>query len=253
MLEHIAQVNNRVLNVTPTKVVRHGINSDTIVPVLDEEWLECTTISVVLSWLVEGVEKSVPYAFTGMPVRIPSEAMEELGPIDVSIVGYIGDEVRYVTADLVRKMQVVESGALTGDYEPTEEELTQIEQAIVEANAAARSATSAANSATEAAQQASDAASKAVNATASAVEATNVANKAADGANKAAQSAVTAASTADKAADTALNAALQAGQTSMAAYADPNNNELIILEYPAFMESDDGGSVYLTLEGEDYA
>lgn len=253
MLEHIAKVDNRVLNVTPVKVVRHGINSDVIVPILDAEWLECTTISVVISWLVEGKETPVPYAYTGEPIRIPSEAMEELGPIDVSIVGYIGDEVRYVTADLVRKMQVVESGALTGDYEPTEEELTQIEQAIIDANAAALIANNAASNATEAAQRASDAADKATTAIAGATEATKAANTAADNANKAAQSASTAADFANSAADTAINAALQAGQTSMAAYADPNNDELIILEYPAFMESDDGGSVYLTLEGDDNA
>ena len=58
-------------------------------------------------------------------------------------------------------------------------------------------------------------------------------------------------SAANEAAERAENAAQAAGEKSLYAYADPENDELIILEYPAFLESEDGGSVYLTLEGSD--
>ena len=54
-----------------------------------------------------------------------------------------------------------------------------------------------------------------------------------------------------EAAEDARNAAQAAGEKSLYAYADPDSDELIILEYPAFLESEDGGSVYLTLEGSD--
>lgn len=56
---------------------------------------------------------------------------------------------------------------------------------------------------------------------------------------------------AEQAAVNAEEAAQAAGEKSLYAYADPDNDELIILEYPAFLESEDGGSVYLTLEGSD--
>lgn len=58
-------------------------------------------------------------------------------------------------------------------------------------------------------------------------------------------------SAANEAAERAEEAAQAAGEKSLYAYADPENDELIILEYPAFLESEDGGSVYLTLEGSD--
>lgn len=74
---------------------------------------------------------------------------------------------------------------------------------------------------------------------------------AADRADKASDLAEDATEAANAAAERAEEAAQAAGEKSLYAYADPENDELIILEYPAFLESEDGGSIYLTLEGSD--
>lgn len=82
-------------------------------------------------------------------------------------------------------------------------------------------------------------------------QAAHIAKEAAKEAIEAAGAANDAASNANDAAKDAREAAELAGEKSLYAYADPENDELIILEYPAFLESEDGGSVYLTLEGSD--
>lgn len=82
-------------------------------------------------------------------------------------------------------------------------------------------------------------------------QAAHVAKEAANEALEAAGEARDAAAEAKDAAETAMEAAQVAGEKSLYAYADPDNDELIILEYPAFLQSEDGGSVYLTLEGSD--
>lgn len=82
-------------------------------------------------------------------------------------------------------------------------------------------------------------------------QAARLAKEAAQEASDAAAAANDAASNANDAAQDAREAAELAGEKSLYAYADPDNDELIILEYPAFLESEDGGSVYLTLEGSD--
>ena len=65
---------------------------------------------------------------------------------------------------------------------------------------------------------------------------------------EAADKATDAAGKADKAAENANQAALAAGEKVLYAYPDPEASDRIILQYPSFLESEDGGSVYLALE-----
>lgn len=50
------------------------------------------------------------------------------------------------------------------------------------------------------------------------------------------------------AADDAREAAEAAGERVLYAYPDPEADDRIILQYPSFLESEDGGSVYLNVE-----
>ena len=59
---------------------------------------------------------------------------------------------------------------------------------------------------------------------------------------------VAAGDAANKAAENANQAALAAGEKVLYAYPDPEASDRIILQYPSFLESEDGGSVYLALE-----
>ena len=59
---------------------------------------------------------------------------------------------------------------------------------------------------------------------------------------------VAAGDAANKAAEDANQAAAAAGEKVLYAYPDPEASDRIILQYPSFLESEDGGSVYLALE-----
>ena len=65
---------------------------------------------------------------------------------------------------------------------------------------------------------------------------------------EAADKATDAADEANKAAENANQAAVAAGEKVLYAYPDPEASDRIILQYPSFLESEDGGSVYLALE-----
>lgn len=65
---------------------------------------------------------------------------------------------------------------------------------------------------------------------------------------EAADKATDAAGKADKAAEDANQAAAAAGEKVLYAYPDPEADDRIILQYPSFLESEDGGSVYLNVE-----
>lgn len=59
---------------------------------------------------------------------------------------------------------------------------------------------------------------------------------------------VAAGDAANKAAENANQAAAAAGEKVLYAYPDPEASDRIILQYPSFLESEDGGSIYLALE-----
>ena len=100
----------------------------------------------------------------------------------------------------------------------------------------------------EAADRADASADAADKAAGSANAAASAATSAADAATKAADRADSSADAADKAAESANQAAAAAGEKVLYAYPDPEASDRIILQYPSFLESEDGGSVYLALE-----
>ena len=210
-------------------IVQHSIGHDAIALDLDAEW-EDLFITVAFE-KPDGEIYEV--AYDGEPLEVPASATKEARWLPVGISGHVAEGDKLVlTAGSDRLLKVVPSGPVSdgGSVEDPPDVLGQL-------LAAAERAESSADDAGEAASKASLAADNA--------------NAAADRAGKAADRADESAKGADEAAEDARNAAQAAGEKSLYAYADPDNDELIVLEYPAFLESEDGGSVYLTLEGSD--
>lgn len=209
-------------------LVQHGMGHDAIALDLDAEW-DGLSVRLVLGQC----ESACDVLYEDAPVVIPAAALAEPGWLPVSVVGYGGDgTVRVTTERCDHLLRVVESGCVDGS-EPIPDAPDLLGQLV------------------EAADKATEAAGEADRAAESASAAASAATSAADAATKAADRADESAKGADEAAEDARNAAQAAGEKSLYAYADPENDELIILEYPAFLESEDGGSVYLTLEGSD--
>lgn len=233
MRTHPLVVKCREIRSTSPRVVANQIKADYIELSLDSEW-DGMSVAVIFGC----GESAVKLLWEGEPLPIPSELTKEPGYIPVTVAGYL-DDVRVVSAEARDALAVVPSGCYDGsDPIPDEPDmLGQLTQA-------AKDATDAAGAATEAAQTAADAAKAATDSAASADAAAKMADVAAERADESAKGA-------DEAAEDARNAAQAAGEKSLYAYADPENDALIILEYPAFLESEDGGSVYLTIEGSD--
>ena len=225
---HTLVVRDHRISCCDATMMQHGMGHDAIALDLDAEW-DGLSVRVVLGSGDDAAER----LWDGEPWVVPAALLAEPGWLPVSIVGYDGDgTVRVTTERCDHLLKVVASGQVDGS-EPIPDAPDLLGQ-LVEA---ADKATGAADEADKAAESASAAAS--------------AATSAADAATKAADRADESAKGADEAAEDARNAAQAAGEKSLYAYADPDNDELIILEYPAFLESEDGGSVYLTLEGSD--
>ena len=226
---HTLVVRDHRISCCDPVIVQHSMGHDAISLDLDDEWAGLSVVLVIAGQTGDAYE----VAYTGEPAIIPASLTEETGWLPVGVVGYGDDgKVRVLTAQANRLLRVEPSGPFEGD-EPVPDPPDVLGQLL----AAAERAESSADDADEAASKASLAADNA--------------NAAAERAGKAADLAEDATEAANEAAEDARNAAQAAGEKSLYAYADPDNDELIILEYPAFLESEDGGSVYLTLEGSD--
>lgn len=221
-------VRNRQIATCEPTIVANGIMADLIELDLDGEWDGLTPV------LYLGPTGSAYRVRYDGPTAIPAELLQEPGWLPVSVVGYDeSGETRVTTGLADRLLAVVPSGAFDGE-DPLPDQPDLLGQLVAAAERAEKSADDADDAASKASLAADDA------------------NAAADRAGKSADLAEDATKAANAAADKAEEAAQAAGEKSLYAYADPENDELIILEYPAFLESEDGGSVYLTLEGSDY-
>ena len=232
---HVLRVRDHRIRCEDPVMVAGGFGHDAVDLDLDAEW-DGLSARLVLG----PCESAYDVLYEGEPVVVPAATLAEAGWLPVSVVGHGGDgTVRVTTERCDHLLRVVESGCTDGSVPPEDQPdlLGQLAQA-------AKDATDAAGAATEAAQTATDAAKAATDSAASADAAAKRAEESADRADESAKGA-------DEAAEDARNAAQAAGEKSLYAYADPENDELIILEYPAFLQSEDGGSVYLTLEGSD--
>lgn len=224
---HVISIRDQRVSVCDARVVAGSKDFDTFTIDADSEW---DGLSVVVAF--GSGDSRVLVSYGGAPAEIPRQVISSPGWLEVSVVGYgAGGEVKATTEAAPHAINVLSDGQVPDNpYPDSPDLLGQLVAAAERAEGSASDATAAAGEAREAA---------------------GAANEAAGAANESAGRADEATSAANEAAERAENAAQAAGEKSLYAYADPDNDELIILEYPAFLESEDGGSVYLTLEGSD--
>ena len=222
---HTLVVRDHRISCCDPVIVQHGMGHDAIALDLDAEW-DGLSLRVVLGSGDGAAER----LWGGEPWVVPAALLAEPGWLAVSVVGYDGDgTVRVTTERCDHLLKVVASGQVDGS-EPIPDAPDLLGQLV------------------EAADKATEAAGKADKAAESASAAASVATSAADAATKAADRANSSADAADKAAESANKAAAAAGEKVLYAYPDPEADDRIILQYPSFLESEDGGSVYLALE-----
>ena len=221
---HVISIRDQHISVCDARVVAGSKDFDTFTIDADSEW---DGLSVVVAF-GSGDEK-VLVSYGGEPAEIPRQVISSPGWLEVSVVGYgAGGEVKATTVAARHAINVLPDGRVPDNPYPDSPDL--LGQLV------------------EAADKATDAAGKADKAAESASAAASAATSAADAAAKAADRADSSADAADKAAENANQAAAAAGEKVLYAYPDPEASDRIILQYPSFLESEDGGSVYLALE-----
>ena len=120
MVTHTAQVRGRKIAWDKREVVQHGLNADRIKFDLDAEFSCCDSYQVVLCGpSLESPKRYIPDK--DMTVAVPPSLMESTGPVSTCLLGYVGGEVRVVTAQERYPLVVVESG-FTGPLDPGEEQ-----------------------------------------------------------------------------------------------------------------------------------
>ena len=221
---HVISIRDQHISVCDARVVAGSKDFDTFTIDADSEW---DGLSVVVAF--GSGESQTLVSYGGEPAEIPRQVISSPGWLEVSVVGYgAGGEVKATTVAAPHAINVLPDGQVPDNPYPDSPDLLG---QLVEA---ADKATGAADEANRAAESASAAAS--------------AATSAADAATKAAERADSSADAADKAAEDANQAAVAAGEKVLYAYPDPEASDRIILQYPSFLESEDGGSVYLALE-----
>ena len=222
---HTLVVRDHRVSCCDATMVQHGMGHDAIMLDLDAEW-DGLSLRVVLGSGDGAAER----LWDGGPWEVPASLLAETGWLPVSVVGYGEDgTVRVVTERCDHLLKVVASGQVDGS-EPIPDAPDLLGQLV------------------EAADRATEAAGEADKSAESASAAAIAATSAAEAATKAADRADSSADAADKAAESATQAAAAAGEKVLYAYPDPEASDRIILQYPSFLESEDGGSVYLALE-----
>lgn len=231
---HVLSVDQRLITIMSGKfIVQNGINVDAIKIDFDSEW-DGLTKQVILS---NGVDDPKRFVYEPPYLKIPSTLIDEDGSeLEVSVLGYKGSELRMVTAKMLNRLKVVKSGSVDageveddvkdiwGDIQDALGKVTGYETEIDQAKQDITEALSKVDPLVETMQGSIQSSEKA---TQDANKATKNANDAADLANKAAQA---------------------AADRVFYAYPDPTADDAIIVQYPAFLESSDGGSIYMNLE-----
>lgn len=133
----------------PITVIRNGVNVDTLILDMDDEWQEMTSIVCVLT--NGDTAKQLMHTF-GQPLLVPWELLVSTGTLILSVTGYVGEEKIMTTAKSDTGWNIVQNGPATGT-DPTPATPTLLQQVL----AAANSATSAATAANEAASAANQA------------------------------------------------------------------------------------------------
>ena len=221
---HVVSIRDQHISVCDARVVAGSKDFDTFTVDADSEW---DGLSVVVAF--GSGDERVLVSYGGEPAEIPRQVISSPGWLEVSVVGYgAGGEVKATTVAARHAINVLPDGRVPDNPYPDSPDL--LGQLV------------------EAADKATEASGKADKAAESASAAASAATSAADAATKAADRANSSADAADKAAENANQAAIAAGEKVLYAYPDPEASDRIILQYPSFLESEDGGSVYLALE-----
>lgn len=134
---------------SPVTVIQNGVNVDTLILDMDEEWKEMT--SIVCVFTNGEVAKQVLHTF-GNPLTVPWECLSSTGSLILSVTGFVGEEKVMTTAKSETGWNIVQNGTPNGDASasPTPQLLQQVTAAAESANSAATAANNAATAATNA-------------------------------------------------------------------------------------------------------
>lgn len=154
-MNHELRVYCRRITCRNPRIVANGQEADTITLDLDNEWSELDKIVLVLG----EQNRAVKTVWTGEAVYVPSQLLDTLGYLPVSVVGYGEDGLpRVTTARADSLLRVIPSGLVDGDdpYPEQPDVLSQLLDGIEDAEDAAERANEAAQWAEEAAKRAQD-------------------------------------------------------------------------------------------------
>lgn len=236
-LVHVIQVRNRSMQVVDNPViVEDGIAVNQIKFDFDAEWWGLD----VNFFLSDGKSEAYRFNYDGEPVDIPTALISSDGVLDVGVVGYKGSDLRLTVAKMVQPLIVV-TQSVHGEQEPPEP-VEDIYGQIAGALNDVKELNKQVQSALETVSGLVDSANKAIE------DAIAAATKASESAEKA----DTAADSANEAADRANQAAIAAGEKTVEVFNDPDADDRVIIKYPSFLKSDDGGSIYMNVSGGDY-
>lgn len=220
---HVLTIRERRITVDENILIQNNVKTDTITLDLDAEWDDVAEIIVIFTDMrLQSIEK----IYEAPAVAIPASAQDEVGTLEVSVVGYNADHtMRLVTVYAPAMFEVIRSGKITGSITTDEADdmLAQLASAAEAATTAAATANAAASSVNEAvedaetaataANAASETATQAAQQVADAMEgledATNAAEAASANATSAALSAQAAAQAAQQAAESATDNVLR--------------------------------------------
>lgn len=234
---HVVSVIDRTLSIKQGPVIiEDGIGVNYIDFEFDSEW-DGLDINFFLS---DGVSPAHRFNYTGEPAKIPAALIQHDGVLQVGVIGYEGKDVRLTVAKMVTPFIVaVQSVPIEQEPpKPIEDIYCQIAGALNDVNELNQKVTEALADLSVLVDSANKAIADAIQATTDATDAATKANAAADRANDAAKK--------------AYDAAVIAGEKTVEVFNDPDADDRVIIKYPSFLKSDDGGSIYMNVSGGDY-
>lgn len=234
---HVVSVTDRTLSIKQgTVIIEDGIGVNYIDFEFDSEW-DGLDINFFLS---DGVSPAHRFNYTGEPAKIPAALIQHDGVLQVGVIGYEGKDVRLTVAKMVTPFIVaVQSVPIEQEPpEPIEDIYGEIAGALNDVKELDQKVTEALSNLSVLVDSANKAIADAIQATTDATDAATKANAAADLANDAAKK--------------AYDAAVIAGEKTVEVFNDPDADDRVIIKYPSFLKSDDGGSIYMNVSGGDY-
>lgn len=128
---HMVSVSNRRVKIQSNKFVQGGINADELDFSLEQEWLDCDTIYVNFTHET-APDDTMTLEYDGTTMAVPSEMLENIGAMYISLTGYDEGTVRLTTEIMSKPCQVVEAGYIFGVDADSEENDPDIWMQIME-------------------------------------------------------------------------------------------------------------------------